>query len=97
MTFRILALAAVTAVAGTAGAFAADSGNDQLALQAGVEPGVYSTAELSRIIQARQTNGDGRVEFILTGANEMPTRGAYFSAPSEPTSTFGTGVHSENR
>lgn len=93
MKLRILTLAAVTALAGTVGVQAA---NSQLALQAGVEPGAYTTAELSRILQAKQTNGDGRVEFILNQTNEMPTRGDTFSSPARPTATFGTGVHSEN-
>ena len=96
MKLRILTLAAVTALAGTIGAQAANPGNTQLALKAGVEPGTYTTSQLVRLIQAQQTNGDGRVEFILNQTNEMPTRGDTFSSPARPTATFGTGVHSEN-
>ncbi len=45
--------------------------NDQLAQRAGVEPGMYSTVELMRLIRA-QEEGDAQTEmFILEGGAEI--------------------------
>lgn len=54
-------------------------GNDsagavQLALTAGVEPGVYSVPELIQIIEAKRENDAERLNFILSGANREGER-----------------------
>jgi hypothetical protein len=51
----------------TSAATAAPSDNAALAAVAGVEPGVYSTAELSALIAARNDDDHTRVRFILNG------------------------------
>lgn len=60
-------LLAVLAIVAAAPAFAAgvSAGDAQLARIAGVEPGVYSTAQLIRLDQARQDNDAETVRFIL--------------------------------
>lgn len=51
----------------TSAANGAPSGNAALAATAGVEPGVYSTAELSALISAQAGDDRQRVRFILDG------------------------------
>lgn len=51
---------------------ASSAGNDsagavQLALSAGVEPGVYTVAELTQIIDTKRENDDERLNFISEG------------------------------
>ena len=61
---KTLALAtALTAVLAAPAAFASDS----LAASLGVEPGVYTTAELIQLSQALSDNDHAEVAFILNG------------------------------
>lgn len=46
-------------------------GSAQLALEAGVEPGRFTTAELLELINAKRENDSTRVNFILSGANRQ--------------------------
>lgn len=62
------ALALVIAVPFAGAAFA---GNDQLAKLAGVEPGVYTTAELIQIDQARKDSDAEKLDFYLSGDNRV--------------------------
>lgn len=62
------ALFAALALSLTAGAALAQSINPgvaQLAAQAGVEPGLYSQAQLIRLIDAQQDNQNAEVDYIL--------------------------------
>jgi hypothetical protein len=47
------------------------AGAAQLALEAGVEPGRFTTAELLELINAKRENDSARVNFILSGANRQ--------------------------
>lgn len=64
----LAALAVTLSVPFAGAAFAA---NDQLAKIAGVEPGLYTTAELIQIDEARKTFDDERLAFILSGENRV--------------------------
>ncbi|MEY8100126.1 hypothetical protein AB9F29_22640, partial [Falsihalocynthiibacter sp. S25ZX9] len=66
ITLYALALAVALPFAG-----AANAGNDQLAKIAGVEAGVYTTAELIKIDQARKTQDDEKLNFYLLGENRV--------------------------
>ena len=100
MTNRIASLAAAALVAavaaGSASAQPVNAGDVQLALQAGVEPGAYTTAQLSRIIELQSENRTNQVNFILNETKYGSTSLSTSSAPSNPTPTFGTGVNSDN-
>ena len=100
MTNRILTLATAAIVAavaaGSASAQPVNAGDVQLALQAGVEPGAYSTSQLSRIIEAQSENRTNQVSYVLNEADEGATYMSTSSVPSNPTPTFGTGVNSDN-
>ncbi|AML52510.1 hypothetical protein [Falsihalocynthiibacter arcticus] len=65
-TLSALALAVALPFAG-----AANAGNDQLAKIAGVEAGVYTTAELIQIDQARKTQDVEKLNFYLLGENRV--------------------------
>jgi hypothetical protein len=64
-----LAALAVTLAVPFAGA--ASAGNDQLAKIAGVEAGIYTTAELIQIDQARKSNNDELLNYIISGENRV--------------------------
>ncbi|WP_138464316.1 hypothetical protein [Poseidonocella sp. HB161398] len=64
---RRLVLASVLVTAIAAPAFA----SDQLALQLGVEPGMYSTTDLMRLTNAREDGDTQREKFILGGGSEI--------------------------
>ena len=99
MSIRSFTLAAATAFVATASAAQlASAGDAQLALKVGVEPGAYSTSQLIRLLEAQRDNDTNRVNFILNQRDETATRSysvPFGSAPSESTSTFGTGVNSD--
>ncbi len=96
MTIRTFICAAAAAlVAGTAGAETIDPGDIQLALKAGVEPGVYSTSELNRLLEAQQENRTGQIDFILRKTNEVATRMATGMPSGKPTASFGSNIHSD--
>lgn len=65
-TLSALALAVALPFAG-----AANADNDQLAKIAGVEPGVYTTAELIQIDQARKTQDFEKLDYYLLGENRV--------------------------
>lgn len=52
------------------------AGNTQLALEAGVEPGVYTTSEIIQISEARKDNDQTKLDFYLTGENRVSRSGA---------------------
>lgn len=62
------ALALAVAIPFTGAAFA---GDDQLAKLAGVEPGIYTTAELIQIDQARKNNDDEALNYYISGENRV--------------------------
>ncbi|MGB5559223.1 MAG: hypothetical protein WBN04_14575 [Paracoccaceae bacterium] len=96
MSIRILALAAASAlVAGTASAQTASPGDLQLALQAGVQPGAYSTSQLIRLLEAQRDNETNRINFILNERDDMTTRLSTDMPAAQPTPSFGTGVNSD--
>lgn len=68
-TLSALALAVAIPFAGAA--FADNGGTDQLAKIAGVEPGVYTIAELIQIDLARKTQDEEKLEFYLLGENRV--------------------------
>jgi hypothetical protein len=70
----ILSQNGVASRADTTGAISTSQGADQLSALAGVEPGQFTNAELTRLIEAKRTNDDETVAFILSGANRE-TRG----------------------
>lgn len=70
-TLSALALAVTIPFAG-----AAFAGNDQLAKIAGVEPGIYTTAELIQIDEARKTYDDERLAYFLNGENRVSRNSA---------------------
>lgn len=45
--------------------------NDQLAASAGVEPGIYSTAELTQMISALEENDSHAYRFVRDGGSEV--------------------------
>lgn len=51
------------------------AGDAQLALNAGVEPGLYSRAELIQIIDARRDNDKTAAQYFLSGANRASATG----------------------
>jgi hypothetical protein len=65
MTRTFIAAAIATAIAAPAMA------SDQLAHAAGVEPGVYSTAELTRMIRALEENDAQTYRFVRDGGAEI--------------------------
>ena len=92
---RIRALA-LAALAGTLAAPAL--ANDQLALSLGVQPGVYSTAELSLLRQAREDENPVLERRILeaAGAGQVGflsdhSLGAEEAAPAAAPATLGVG------
>lgn len=60
---------AITAVSGAAFASSATPGDTQLAKEAGVAPGKYTTAELISILDAKRSGDAQAVEFYVSGAN----------------------------
>lgn len=97
MTFRTLTLAAVAAlVTGTASAQMINPGDVQLSLKAGVEPGVYSTSQLVRLLEAQRENRTAEIDFILREANETATRMSTAMPAGESTDSFGSGINSMN-
>jgi hypothetical protein len=68
--FKSILTPALVAVALTTSAFAADPSSDaQSAALAGVQPGVYTAAELQNILAAQQEGDRARLEFFLSHTN----------------------------
>lgn len=65
-TLATLALTLAVPFAG-----AAYAGNDQLANIAGVEPGIYTTAELIQIDDAKKSNDTELLNYIISGENRV--------------------------
>lgn len=59
-----------------------DSSN-QLARIVGVQPGAYSAAELTQVIEARKDNDREGVNFILSGSNRATPAAADFVSPGK--------------
>lgn len=74
-TLSALALAVALPFAG-----AASAGNDQLAKIAGVEAGIYTTAELIQIDEARKNSNSERLDFFLSGENRVSRNASSTSA-----------------
>ena len=70
-TLSALALAVALPFAG-----AASAGNDQLAKIAGVEPGIYTTAELIQIDYARKNSDKESLAFYLSGESRVSRSGS---------------------
>jgi hypothetical protein len=76
LTASALILAALTGAAAASSVQPGlNSGDVQLALSAGVQPGEYSRAELINIIEARQEGETTRLNFFLSGANRAEAAG----------------------
>lgn len=73
-TLSALALAVALPFAG-----AASAGNDQLAQIAGVEPGIYTTAELIQIDEARKNSDQQALDYYLSGENRVSRNATYSS------------------
>lgn len=69
----IAGLLSGVALAGTAAPAANASRDSQLVASAGVEPGIYTAAELQAIIDAKRDNDSRQVEFFVSGANRSAT------------------------
>ena len=68
-TSKTLVLSAVIASLLSGVAFAGASSDAQLAASAGVQPGVYTAAELQAIIDAKRDNDTRGVAYVTSGAN----------------------------
>lgn len=79
----ILSQAGVSARADSTAASLGNAGADQLAALAGVEPGRYTNAELSRLIDARRDGDTETVNFILSGANRETRGGVGEASPGK--------------
>lgn len=81
-----LALAvAATALTATLPAFAGgiNPGLVQEAYLAGVQPGVYTAAELNRIQEAQRENDREELHFVLSGESRKPASPAYVVTEGE--------------
>ncbi len=97
MSIRIItAAAAIAMIAGTAGAQSVNLGDAQLARSAGVEPGVYSTSQLTQIIEAQEENDPWTVAFIKRQANDTATRALGYANTPVSGYAFGNGDHNNN-
>ena len=82
----------------------AGPGSDQLAAQAGVEPGRYSDAQLAELLNARTRNDTTTVAFILAQGNGVQSRndisgiGAPSAGAAQWAATLGVapGAYSDN-
>ncbi|WP_380052601.1 hypothetical protein ACFE33_09295 [Falsihalocynthiibacter sp. SS001] len=74
-TLSVLALSLAIPFAG-----AASAGGDQLAKSAGVEPGIYTTAELIQITEARRANDAQRLDYYLSGENRVSRAATDYTA-----------------
>lgn len=79
MIFAALALTIATAGAASA--------NSQLAASLNVEPGVYTTAELIQLKDAREENDLTKIRFLEKRA-DLVTRGVAVSGPSQDAVIF---------
>lgn len=64
----------VMLMAGSAFAQSASTGEAQLAALAGVEPGIYSASQMTRLIEARRDGDQQTVDFILSQSGGDVTR-----------------------
>lgn len=76
---------------------ASSAGNDsagavQLALSAGVEPGVYTVAELIQIIDAKRENDEERLNFILSGTNRQGESEGISAGKAQLAATLGVNA-----
>lgn len=62
---------------------AAVSTDAQLAAAAGVEPGVYTTNELQRLIEAKRNNENEEAAFILSGQNRADSNASGVVTPGQ--------------
>ncbi|NBO20957.1 MAG: hypothetical protein EBU97_03215 [Rhodobacteraceae bacterium] len=63
---------AITAVSGAAFASTTNAGDVQLAKEAGVAPGKYSTTELISILDAKRSGDAQALAYYLSGADRAP-------------------------
>ncbi len=91
----ITTAAALSLFAGAAIAQSVSMGERQLALSAGVEPGVYSTSELIRLLEAEEDNDAAIVNFIKSRRGDMVTRSTGYVSKPLRGSPFGNGDHNE--
>lgn len=68
------------------------AGAVQLALTAGVEPGVYSVAELIQIIEAKRENDTELLNFILSGENRQGERAGISPGKAQLAATLGVNA-----
>ncbi len=73
-------------------AASAKVGDDQLAASAGVEAGRFTTAELQRLINAKEEGNRAEVNFILSGANRAAANPAEVVTPGEAQLAAAIGV-----
>ncbi len=71
---------AVLVVSGAAFAQSVSPGDVQLAASAGVEPGVYTTAQMIQVIEARREGDEAQVAFVLSKPSPVITRADFTAA-----------------
>ena len=69
------------------------AGDAQLARIAGVEPGLYTTAELVRLIDAQRDNDNEEVDFILSGTNRATETPSSVVSPGKAQLAAGLGLN----
>lgn len=75
MSQKILSgVLAVVLASGASFAQSVSPGNAQLAASAGVEPGVYTTAQMIQIIEARREGDTRQLAFLLAQSSPVATR-----------------------
>ncbi len=81
MSQKILSGAfAVLVVSGAAFAQSVSPGDVQLAASAGVEPGVYTTAQMIQVIEARREGDTTQLAFVLSQPSPVITRADFTAA-----------------
>ena len=86
----IFSAALLSLTAGAALAQGVGQGDAQLAASAGVQPGLYSTSQLVRLIEAQRANQDNEVNWILANP-EGPAAVARGAGSPAAVSTAGRG------
>lgn len=72
------------------------SSDAQLAATAGVEPGVYTTNELKRLIEAKRNNDTQTINFILSGESRADANPASVVTPGQAQMAAVLGVDPSN-
>jgi hypothetical protein len=81
MSFKTVTTAVVLVLAaGAASAQSINPGDAQLAAAAGVEPGVYSRAQLIELLDAQQEGDSAKIAFILSQGNADVGRASAFES-----------------